>query len=72
MDQGLWTKRRTLCLLRNSFDNDEDMILRRTEDGAEKCSLRDLRREDETSTEMLESAHAIRPEDYESTIIIQQ
>ena len=48
---------RTWCLLRNSFDNDEDMILRRTEDGAEKWCLRDLRREDETSTETLESAH---------------
>lgn len=44
--------RRTWYLLRNSFDSDEDMILRRIEEGAEKCSLRDLRREEETSAEM--------------------
>jgi hypothetical protein len=43
---------RTWYLLRNSFDNAEDMILRRTEDGAEKCDLRDLRREEETSVEI--------------------
>ena len=43
---------RTWYLLRNSFDSAEDIILRRTEDGAEKCSLRDLRREEETSVEI--------------------
>ena len=43
---------RTWYLLRNSFDNAEDIILRRTEDGAEKCDLRDLRREEDTSVEI--------------------
>ena len=42
---------RTWYLLRNSFDNAEDIILRRTDDGAEKCILRDLRREEDTSVE---------------------
>ena len=41
--------RRTLCLPRSSFDRDEDMILRRTDEGASKCALRALRREEETS-----------------------
>lgn len=40
---------RTLYLVRSSLDKGDDMILRRTEEGAEKCALRDLRREDETS-----------------------
>jgi len=43
---------RTWYLLRNSFDNAEDIILRRTEEGAEKCILRDLRRDEETSVEI--------------------
>lgn len=41
---------RTLCLPRSSFDRDEDMILRRTEDGAEKCALRAFRREEEITS----------------------
>ena len=32
------------------MESEEDMILRLTEEGAEKCALRDLRREEETST----------------------
>ena len=40
---------RTLYLPRRSFASEDDMILRRTEEGAEKCALRDLRREEETS-----------------------
>jgi hypothetical protein len=43
---------RTWYLLRNSFDSDDDMILRRTEEGAEKWSLRDLRREEDMSVEL--------------------
>jgi hypothetical protein len=43
---------RTWYLLRNSFDSDDDIILRRTEEGAEKWCLRDLRREEETSMEV--------------------
>ena len=39
----------TLYLPRSSFASEEDMILRRTEEGAEKCALCDLRREEETS-----------------------
>lgn len=42
---------RTLYLARSSFDKDEDMILRRMEEGAAKCALRDLRLEEETSNE---------------------
>ena len=34
---------------RSSLESEEDMILRLTEEGAEKCALRDLRREEETS-----------------------
>lgn len=45
----------TLCLPRSSFESAEDMILRRMEEGAEKCALRDLRREDETSVEQHQS-----------------
>ena len=41
--------RRASCLPRSSFDRDEDMILRRTDEGASKCALRVLRREEETS-----------------------
>lgn len=41
--------RRTLCLERSSFERAEDMILRRIEEGAAKCALRDLRLEEETS-----------------------
>lgn len=44
---------RTWYLLRNSFDNAEDIIVRRTEDGAEKCDLRDLRRDEDTSVERI-------------------
>lgn len=51
---GTWL---TLCLLRNSFDSDEVMILRRIEEGAEKCSLRDLRREEETSVKIRNQQH---------------
>ena len=40
---------RTLCLARRSFERAEDMILRRMDEGAEKCALCDLRREEETS-----------------------
>ena len=40
---------RTLCLARRSFERAEDMILRRMDEGAEKCALRDLRLDDETS-----------------------
>ena len=40
---------RTLCLPRSSFERAEDIILRRMEEGAEKCALRDLRREEEVS-----------------------
>lgn len=40
---------RVLCLALRSFERPEDIILRRTEEGAEKCALRDLRREEETS-----------------------
>lgn len=41
---------RTECLPRSSLEREEDMILRRTEDGAEKCALRDLRRELDVSS----------------------
>lgn len=41
--------RHTLYFPRKSFERGEDMILRRTEEGALKCALRDLRREEETS-----------------------
>lgn len=52
-----WTSRRnlpaevgrTLYLVRSSLESEEDMILRLTEEGAAKCALRDLRREEETS-----------------------
>ena len=40
---------RTLCFARSSFESGEDMILRRTDEGALKCALRALRREEETS-----------------------
>jgi hypothetical protein len=40
---------RTLCFPRSSFESGEDMILRRTDEGALKCALRALRREEETS-----------------------
>lgn len=39
----------TLCLPRSSFDRGADIILRRTDEGAAKCALRALRREEETS-----------------------
>jgi hypothetical protein len=48
--------------LRNSFDSDDDMILRRTEEGAEKWCLRDLRREEETSMEVEnQHPHPVKP-----------
>ena len=50
---------RTWYLLRNSFDNAEDIILRRTEEGAEKCDLRDLRRDEDTSVEIQGSARRL-------------
>lgn len=40
---------RTLYCVRRSLARAEDMILRRMDEGAEKCALRDLRREEETS-----------------------
>ena len=36
---------------RSSLDKGDDIILRRTEEGALKWALRDLRREEETSVE---------------------
>ena len=59
----LRARHRTWYLLRNSFDSDDDMILRRTEEGAEKWSLRDLRREEETSAEA-ESAPSLSCQDH--------
>lgn len=43
----------TLCLARSSLDNAEDMIFRRMEEGAEKCALRDLRRDEEVSVQAM-------------------
>jgi len=43
--------RHTLCLPRSSFESADDIIFLRIEEGAEKCALRDLRREEETSGE---------------------
>lgn len=39
----------TLCLFRRSFERADDIILRRIEEGAAKCALRDFRREEEIS-----------------------
>jgi len=39
----------TLCLLRRSFESDALISLRRTLDGAVKCALRLLRRDEERS-----------------------
>ena len=38
-------------MVRSSLLSEEDMILRRIEEGAEKCALRDLRREEEVSVQ---------------------
>lgn len=38
-----------MYLPRSSFESADDIILRRTDDGAVKCALRDFRLEDETS-----------------------
>jgi hypothetical protein len=40
---------RTLCFPLSSFDSADDIIFLRIEEGAAKCALRDLRREEETS-----------------------
>lgn len=40
---------RTLYFARSSLERGEDMILRRMDEGAVKCALRDLRREEEAS-----------------------
>ena len=40
---------RTWYLVRSSLESAELMIFRRTDDGAEKCALRDFRREELTS-----------------------
>ena len=42
---------RTPCLVFNSDESGDDMILRRTLEGAEKCALRDLRRLLDTEVE---------------------
>ena len=42
---------RTLYFARSSEDNGDDIIIRRTDDGAEKCALRDLRRDEDTASE---------------------
>lgn len=41
--------KRTLYLVRRSLASAEDIILRLTDEGAPKCALRDLRRDDEMS-----------------------
>ncbi len=43
---------RTLYFDLRSFAREEDMILRRTEEGAPKCSLRLLRRDVERATNL--------------------
>ena len=53
---------RTWYLLRNSFDRDEDIIMRRIEEGAEKCLLRDLRLEEETSVKKMMRNQCSHPE----------
>ena len=42
---GTLGRKLTPCLDFSSVLRGEDMILRRTEEGAEKCALRDLRRQ---------------------------
>ena len=41
----------TLYLFRSSFESAEDIIFRRTDEGAEKWAFRALRREEETSVD---------------------
>ena len=48
---------RTLYLPRSSRERAEDMIFLRTDEGAEKCALRDLRRDEETSICQSEQKH---------------
>ena len=50
-------REQTLYLFRSSFDSAEDMIFRRTDDGAEKWALRALRREEETSATRDQDTH---------------
>lgn len=51
--------RRTLCLPRSSFDSGADIILRRIEEGAAKCALRALRREEETSMNIFDHQYGV-------------
>ena len=49
----------TLYFTRSSFERDEDMILRRIDEGAEKCALRDLRRDEARSICRPESTESV-------------
>jgi hypothetical protein len=56
----------TLCLPRSSFERGADIILRRTDEGAPKCALWLLRRDEEVSVgtwpDEASALHSISPE----------
>lgn len=60
------TGKRTLYFSRNSLERGADMIIRRSLEGAEKCALRDLRREEarpEKITRQYGTASRLKDED---------